>query len=121
MLAWAARHPHLPHWTNTAMSALRPRRSLPPKISPLGWTCVKFRGVQSKFSCTVWHAPAVVWNFTGKSGDVLAHRMRLLRTTIDEAVQHQAEASLHGGERHHGVLFVDEADDLLAVEQPPDI
>ena len=47
--------------------------------------------------------------------------MRLLRTPIDEAVQHQAEASLHGGERHHGVLFVDEADDLLAVEQPPDI
>ena len=43
--------------------------------------------------------------------------MRLLRTPIDEA----AEASLHGGERHHGVLFVDEADDLLAVEQPPDI
>jgi hypothetical protein len=38
MLAWAARHPHLPHWTNTAMSARRPRRSLPPKISPLGWT-----------------------------------------------------------------------------------
>jgi hypothetical protein len=47
--------------------------------------------------------------------------MRLLRTPIDEAEQHQAEASLHGGERHHGVLFVDEADDLLAVEQPPDI
>src|SRR5215471_9850392 len=38
MLAWAARHPHLPYWTNTAMSARRPRRSLPPKISPLGWT-----------------------------------------------------------------------------------
>jgi len=38
MLAWAARHPHLLHWTNTAMSARRPRRSLPPKISPLGWT-----------------------------------------------------------------------------------
>jgi hypothetical protein len=37
MLAWAARHPHLPYWTNTAMSARRPRRSLPPK-SPLGWT-----------------------------------------------------------------------------------
>jgi hypothetical protein len=38
MLAWAARHPHLPHWTNTAMSGRGPRRSLPPKISPLGWT-----------------------------------------------------------------------------------
>jgi hypothetical protein len=38
MLAWAARHPHLPYWTNTAMSARRPRRSLPPKVSPLGWT-----------------------------------------------------------------------------------
>jgi hypothetical protein len=38
MLAWAARHPHLPYWTNTAMSARRPRRYLSPKISPLGWT-----------------------------------------------------------------------------------
>ena len=47
--------------------------------------------------------------------------MRLLRTPIDEVEEHQAEASLHGGEGHHGVLFVDEADDLLAVEQPPDI
>ena len=47
--------------------------------------------------------------------------LRLLRTPIDEAVQHQAEASLHGAERHPGVLFVDEADDLLAVEPPPDI
>jgi hypothetical protein len=38
MLAWAARHPHLPYWTNTALSGRRPRRPLPPKISPLGWT-----------------------------------------------------------------------------------
>ena len=38
MLAWAARHPHLGSWVRTAMSARRPRRSLPPKISPLGWT-----------------------------------------------------------------------------------
>jgi hypothetical protein len=38
MLAWAARHPHLPYWTNTAMSARRPRRPRPPTISPLGWT-----------------------------------------------------------------------------------
>lgn len=60
-------------------------------------------------------------HFTDESGDFLTRRMRLLRTPIDEAVQHRAEASLHGGERHHGVLFVDEADDLLAVEQPPDI
>jgi hypothetical protein len=37
MLAWAARHPHLPYWANTAMSARRPRRSRPPP-SPLGWT-----------------------------------------------------------------------------------
>src|SRR5262245_51954392 len=38
MLAWAARHPHLLHWTNTAMSARRPRRPPPPKFSSLGWT-----------------------------------------------------------------------------------
>jgi hypothetical protein len=38
MLAWAARHPHLPYWTNTAMSARRPRRPRPSTISPLGWT-----------------------------------------------------------------------------------
>ena len=38
MLAWAARHSHLGSWVRTAMSARRPRRSLPPKISPLGWT-----------------------------------------------------------------------------------
>jgi hypothetical protein len=38
MLTWAARHPHLPYWTNTAMSARRPRRPRPPTISPLGWT-----------------------------------------------------------------------------------
>jgi hypothetical protein len=38
MLAWAARHPHLPYWTNTAMSARRPRRPPPPKFSSLGWT-----------------------------------------------------------------------------------
>jgi hypothetical protein len=25
-------------WVRTAMSARRPRRSPPPKISPLGWT-----------------------------------------------------------------------------------
>jgi hypothetical protein len=38
MLAWAARHSHLGSWVRTAMSARRPRRSPPPKISPLGWT-----------------------------------------------------------------------------------
>jgi hypothetical protein len=38
MLAWAARHPHLPYWANTAMSARRPRRPRPPTINPLGWT-----------------------------------------------------------------------------------
>jgi hypothetical protein len=38
MLTLAARHPHLRHWTNTGMSARRPRRSLPPKVSPQGWT-----------------------------------------------------------------------------------
>ena len=34
MLAWAARHPHLPYWTNTALASRRPRR--PPK--KIGWT-----------------------------------------------------------------------------------
>jgi hypothetical protein len=37
MLAWAARHPHLPHWVRTIESARRPRR-VPQKISWLAWT-----------------------------------------------------------------------------------
>ena len=37
MLAWAARHPHLPHWVRTVESARRPRR-VPQKISWLAWT-----------------------------------------------------------------------------------
>ena len=46
--------------------------------------------------------------------------MQLLRTPIGEDVHHHAEPP-PCGERHHGVLVVDQADDLLAVEQPPDI
>jgi hypothetical protein len=38
MLTWAARHPHLVSWVRNGMSARRPRRPTPPKISPLGWT-----------------------------------------------------------------------------------
>jgi hypothetical protein len=37
MLAWAARHPHLPSWALTAEYARRPRRP-PQKISRLAWT-----------------------------------------------------------------------------------
>jgi hypothetical protein len=37
MLAWAARHPHLPHWVRTIECARRPRR-VPQKISWLAWT-----------------------------------------------------------------------------------
>ena len=37
MLAWAARHPHLRYWVNTAFASRRPRRP-PPQISPAGWT-----------------------------------------------------------------------------------
>jgi hypothetical protein len=37
MLAWVARHPHLPYWVRTIESARRPRR-VPQKISSAAWT-----------------------------------------------------------------------------------
>ena len=37
MLTWAAHHPHLSYWVDTAFASRRPRRP-PPQISPQGWT-----------------------------------------------------------------------------------